>query len=605
MTLRFGIMCRGTSFPAWQGRCIRELTKVPGVEPGLLVIDGGEAVPAPRPGTWARLTAPTALWKLYWRWLRRGAFESARTVDLAPILAGVPSIRCVVERRGRYSQYFSPGDVAAIRAHHLDFILRFSFDIIRGDVLGAARYGVWSYHHGDLDRYRGMPACFWEVYSGDPVTGVTLQRLTETLDGGVVLKRSAFKTVLKSFVRNRDAAFLASADLPARVCRDLLAGRAGYVDAPPRATTAPVYRAPTNGQMVRYFGRLVRNKIVDEWRWLFRHRQWCVGIVDAPIQAFLEPGFVPPVRWLPGIDRRRFLADPFGIRKGSTTTLLAEELAHAEQVGRIVAIEWPETGRPIVRRGVLPLPVHASYPFLVEHDGEVYCVPETGEALEVALYRAVEFPVRWERAAVLARGVAALDPSIIRYRGRWWMFFGVAGTHREVHLHAMHAPELRGPWVPHDCNPLKTDVRSTRPGGTPFVHEGVLYRPAQDGSREYGGALALNRVRQLAPDAFEEEVVTFVQPDPKGPYPAGVHTLSALGDRTLVDGQRALFVPALFADEVRRQLRRLTRRRTDSGTAPSAAWPGGTGPEADGGGTAASAGEVPAAGGIATRGPSR
>lgn len=555
--LRFGVMCQGLQFPAWQARCLRALLAVDGVEPALLIVDAGaEHPPAPH-RLLRRLTGPHALWHLYQRWCVAGRVAAELPVDLGAELAAVPAIRCRAELRGKWSQHFSAEDVATIRGHRLDFVLRFAFNIIRGDVLGAARLGVWSFHHGDLDRYRGLPACFWEVAEGNPITGVTLQRLTDTLDGGVVLRRCYYGTILKSYPRNRDAVLQASVDLPASVCRDLLAGRGACVSAPPSRTTAPIYRAPTNRQMPAFLARQAAAKLADAVRWLFRHRQWCVGIVEEPIHAFLRPGFRPVVRWLGRLDRRRFVADPFGLRRGATTTVLAEEFDQREQVGRLVAIEWPDGGTPVVSRGVLPLPVHASYPFLVEHEGEIFCVPETERAGDVALFRATEFPGRWERVATILAGVAALDPSLVRHEDRWWMFYGVKGASGEVRLHAAHAPRLEGPWDPHQANPLKIDVRSTRPGGTPFVHEGVLYRPAQDGTRGYGGAVALNRVTRLSPTEFEEEVVAVATTDPGGPYPAGMHTLSAVGDWTLVDGQRVLFVPSLFVSQVRRLSRRL------------------------------------------------
>ena len=40
---------------------------------------------------------------------------------------------------------------------------------------------------------------------------------------------------------------------------------------------------------------------------------------------------------------------------------------------------------------------------------------------------------------------------------------------------------------------VKTDVRSARPAGTPFVYQGELYRPAQDCSRTYGGSIVIHR----------------------------------------------------------------------------------------------------------------
>jgi hypothetical protein len=61
---------------------------------------------------------------------------------------------------------------------------------------------------------------------------------------------------------------------------------------------------------------------------------------------------------------------------------------------------------------------------------------------------------------------------------------------------------------------------------------------AQDCSETYGGAVTLNRIIRLTPEEYEEETVTVVRPDPDGPYPAGLHTLSAFDDWTLIDGKR-------------------------------------------------------------------
>jgi len=556
--LRFGIMCSGTRFHAWEAHCIRELLAVEGVELALLVVDPEGDLEPPRGSLWQRIRSPAAGYKLFKRFSIIDKLESERPVELEELLRGVPRRVCRAVRSGKFTQYFSAEDVAAVRAHELDFILRFAYNIIRGEILESARLGVWSFHHGDIDKIRGQPACLWELLIPDPVTGVTLQRLTEGLDNGVVLKQAWFQTQLKSYRKSRDAAFLDSTDLPARVCRDLLAGRGEYVSGPASPTRAPVYRMPTNTQSLGLAVRLCMRRLSDACVWLFRHRQWNVGIADAPIHAFLAPGFAPKVRWLPAPARRRFVADPFGIRRGATTTILAEELDQAEQIGRIVAIEWPDGGAPHVRRGVLDFDVHASYPHLLEHEGSIWCVPEISASGELALFRALEFPLRWEKVATLSRGIAALDASLVQHEGRWWMFYGVEGRKGAVHLHAQHASTLAGPWSAHACNPLKTDVRGTRPGGTLFHHEGALYRPAQDGTHGYGSGVTINRVTRLSPTEFAETPAALVRPDASGPYPSGVHTLSSLGDRTLIDGQRTLFVPALFFAQLRRLVRRLS-----------------------------------------------
>ena len=46
------------------------------------------------------------------------------------------------------------------------------------------------------------------------------------------------------------------------------------------------------------------------------------------------------------------------------------------------------------------------------------------------------------------------------------------------------------------------------------------------------------RVDTLSEKEYAEEPIARIAPDPGGPYPAGLHTLSSLGEWTLVDGKR-------------------------------------------------------------------
>jgi hypothetical protein len=116
-----------------------------------------------------------------------------------------------------------------------------------------------------------------------------------------------------------------------------------------------------------------------------------------------------------------------------------------------------------------------------------------------------------------------------------------------------------GPWLPHALNPVKTDARSARPAGTPFVVAGRLYRPSQDNSRIYGGRVVVNEVEVLTPDDFAERRVGFVQPWPGSPYPDGLHTLSAVGGRTLIDGNRRHLVKGALRLNIQSKLPRQGR----------------------------------------------
>lgn len=80
-----------------------------------------------------------------------------------------------------------PEDAVAAVAEGSDVALRFGFGVLKGDILAAPTHGVVSFHHGDVRRYRGRPVGVWEFYHDEPEAGVTLQRLTETLDGGGIV----------------------------------------------------------------------------------------------------------------------------------------------------------------------------------------------------------------------------------------------------------------------------------------------------------------------------------------------------------------------------------------------------------------------------------
>jgi hypothetical protein len=233
-----------------------------------------------------------------------------------------------------------------------------------------------------------------------------------------------------------------------------------------------------------------------------------------------------------------YVADPFG--SGSCDDILVEVFDQRTQKGVIRAID-SASGAIAVGDPVLPDEVHASYPYIVTHDSEIYCLPEVARARGVRLFRARRFPGDWEDLGILVPDVAAVDPTVVHHDGRWWLFFTDKDVDSNAALHLWHAPELLGPWEPHTSNPIKTDVRSSRPAGTPFVHDGKLFRPAQDCSSTYGGAIALNEVEVLTPNRFRERVVHVIGPAPRSPYPAGCHTLSAMGPQTLIDGKRRVF----------------------------------------------------------------
>ena len=198
-----------------------------------------------------------------------------------------------------------------------------------------------------------------------------------------------------------------------------------------------------------------------------------------------------------------FVADPFMVRVKDEWVLLFEVLNSNNRRGEIGlatsrdAIAWQYQGI------VLREPFHLSYPCLFTWEGEYYMVPETLGLECIQLYRAVQFPTRWERFANIVPGVYA-DPTIFRHHGRWWMF-ACSRPRRHDEVCLFRADDLCGPWAPHPRNPIITgDPRRARPAGSVISWNGDLLRFAQDCVPEYGTQVRAFAITELTPNTYHE-----------------------------------------------------------------------------------------------------
>jgi len=215
-------------------------------------------------------------------------------------------------------------------------------------------------------------------------------------------------------------------------------------------------------------------------------------------------------------------------------------------------MEWPPGTAP---RPAIRSRHHLSYPYTIEHGGETWCVPECSESGEVAVYRRASDDGDWVKHKVIVADFPAIDPTLFEHDGHWWLFCTSADTGANECLYAWHAEDLFGEWLPHPGNPLKVDIRGARPAGRPFLCNGALIRPAQDCSRQYGGAITFNRILKLTCQEFAEEPAGKLLPD-RDNYPAGLHTISSINDLVIVDGARWAFVAAEFRRALRKKLGR-------------------------------------------------
>ncbi len=344
-------------------------------------------------------------------------------------------------------------------------------------------------------------------------------------------------------------------DWPAAAARDAI--DAAWTPVPePASEPAAAPPMDTGMPMVVLRAGAIGRRLVGSTQAVIRQPEWNVGVIDAPIEQVgngLPPGGIHWFPTRPGF----FAADPFGVEREGTLHVFFESYDQRRGLGSIWHVPVDADGGAGTPEPVIERDVHLSYPFVIEDRGRTFLMPEMSMAGKLELFEADDFPRGWRPVATLLDGVMVADASMVLFEDRWWLFATRADLGDNHSLWIWHAYAVEGPWIPHLDNPVKIDIRSARPAGTPFVSDGVLHRPAQDGSRTYGGRIAINRVEVLTPRRFVERTVASVEPAPGSAYPNGVHTISRVGNRTLIDGKVEHLVPSAVPRVVVGMARRL------------------------------------------------
>ena len=550
--LRVGFILESVTQPRWVARTIDYLASLAFVEIALVIrCEGREASATEDSVPASHRESDVAdgehlLYRLYKK-------LDAHRASAAPNSLALTSIQ---EQIAPYSILHcdSPADADAddiddstlntIRRHQLDVALCLNMQSVGGWGLHIARYGTWSYFHGDQVRYRGGPAGFWEVMEGSPVTGSTLAILGED-EKHEIIYRAYSRTNKLSVHTTTERTWAKSAHFVERKLRELHdVGPQALQTSREQIAPDPECRArsaPTNLEMMEFLAKQGGRRVRNRFQQLLSFDQWILGYqlhenlsrTASPFPDVSQGAFkqiIPP--------KDRFWADPFAVFQGGRYFIFCEEYPYDRGRGHISVMEMDREGNSGAPVPILEKEYHLSYPFIFQWKGEHYMIPETENNKTIELYRCTAFPYEWEMVDVLLDSVSAVDATLIEIGDRWWMFTNIAPESTrdwDAELHLFHAPSPFGPWQPHRRNPIKSDVRSARPAGALFYRNGQLHRPAQDCAERYGHALTIHQVEAINTQEYRETPV-FRLPPEWFRHLVGTHTINSAPGLTLVDG---------------------------------------------------------------------
>jgi hypothetical protein len=528
--LRFAIMLQTNSLKLWQVDVVLKLIDSGIATPVLLIMNDGFLNEYN-----SSVHTNHLLYRLYEKMFLRTQYLF--NVPLPKQFNDIDTIYCRTEKKGRFSEYFSKQDIETIHSYQADFILRFGFSIIRGEILNVAKYGVWSFHHSDEQIIRGGPAGFYEVLNKHKINGVILQKLTNHLDGGIILKKRYYKTVLHDYVFHLNKILGASTDMPLQVCRDILNNTAEYFDTKPSASKAKVFTIPDNFKMLRFINCQVYRRIHRFLLEILIHERWAIGIADKPIDAYVDSGFVECDTWFAGMNKKQYVADPFAIETKQGYRIFFEQYYYAKGKAGLSFIDVSELSKFETISTLLHDNTHYSFPFIIEHQHETYILPEQHQKNNLQLYRLNKEKNQLLSSVNLLSEQTLIDP-ILHYDGHYWWLFGTEnGLHSNEKLHIYFSDNIDGKYTAHPQNPVKVNPNGARMAGPIQSINGKLLRFAQDSSDYYGKRIAVFEIRSLSTTRYEETFCKYIQSANTNKFNKGIHTISTMGTLTLIDSK--------------------------------------------------------------------
>ena len=277
---------------------------------------------------------------------------------------------------------------------------------------------------------------------------------------------------------------------------------------------------------------------------------WAIGIYKGPSPVKLHPtqDIRNPILSAKDVTdiKARFVADPFMIQNATGYYLFFEVLNDKRNTGEIAyafskdLLEWQ------YRNVILKERFHLSYPYVFFWENRYYMIPECNNSGGIQLYEASQFPDQWHLVTTLikstGRNSALVDPSIIHYQNRWYLF---SYAPKSKNLYLFTAANLTGPWIEHKKSPLVSNSPNfARPGGRLILYKGTIYRYAQDEIPNYGTKVWAFRITELTENTYCEELASeepVLQPGHEWWNKHGMHTVDPHQTETgewlaLVDG---------------------------------------------------------------------
>ena len=200
-------------------------------------------------------------------------------------------------------------------------------------------------------------------------------------------------------------------------------------------------------------------------------------------------------------------------------------------------------------------PFHMSFPNTFKFKNDIYMMPETSEANQLRLYKAVDFPYKWELQSVLYDGIAVVDTVFVKTEDNIMYAVGQKLPEKNNVLFKIDTNTWKA-----ELAALKGNYVDKRPAGNFIQYDNGIYHALQECGRVYGEYLRLCKLDSFDGETLQEkEIGTYSVPDmtinSKRNY-RRVHTLNKMGNLEVIDLLYYQFNPTILLEKVKRAIKK-------------------------------------------------
>ena len=133
--------------------------------------------------------------------------------------------------------------------------------IVRPELFSVPELGTLGIHHGKVPNYRGKKTTFWALYNGETEVGVIIQKISDRLDAGDIIRTvDSVRSQPSVAARHDKISNISASTCIWKLYKDVIDGKANYVPQP--TGSRPLYKDPTAIELLQFWGRYL-NQVVS------------------------------------------------------------------------------------------------------------------------------------------------------------------------------------------------------------------------------------------------------------------------------------------------------------------------------------------------------